>query len=331
MQNTQEVPFEVLFFDNGSESDTRAFLDSTVSQDARFRVLHSPTNLGFSPANNEAAKVARGELLVLLNNDTIPQAGWLGELVNALRRTGAGVVGPKLLFPKTRRINHGGYVFNRQYGGFHPLYLYCRGDLPAANKERHFQALLGACLLLPRNLFLALGGLAEIGLEDIDLCLRVGSKGLRALYAPSSVVLHHGSVTLSGSPPGTVPPMDVTAFSERWPQDNIPWDDVEYFAQDGFLHMTQALQAPSTRSPENALNQLFSFAAEADSESPTAFEILTEALELFPLAVDPYLKLISFQLARGKLAQATAIGRMLVENVPEYAEGHELLRKLLDS
>ncbi len=186
---------EVIVVDNASVDETPEML-------AEFpwaQVTRNEQNLGFAAANNQAAAVARGEYLILLNNDTQPLEGWLDALLQATAPD-VGAVGARLLFPDGT-LQHGGVVAVPSSFGItaftmvHDLYG-IRGDDPRALEKKECQAVTGACLLTPRRLYLELGGLDELywnGNEDVDYCLRVRERGLRVVYEPAAALLHFES------------------------------------------------------------------------------------------------------------------------------------------
>jgi hypothetical protein len=188
-------------------------------------------NTGFSPACNHGAQMSRGQYLLFLNNDTIPQPGWLEPLLHELQEPGVGIVGPKLVYPDGESINHAGYVFG--LGCFYGVYHEHHPAAPEVNKKRDYQALLGACILISRELFFALGAFSLDGLEDIDLCLKAGAQSLCSRYVPTSTVFHHGSVTLINSAPGTFPVTSQLEFNQRWGAFRISWDDYRWYLEDG--------------------------------------------------------------------------------------------------
>src|SRR5690348_3542272 len=99
---------EIILVDDGSTDGTRAWLASLT--EPAFRVVLNERNLGFAGANNRAAAVARGDILVLLNNDLVLLPGWLQPLLAAHRTLGrrAGVIGNIQRDAKTGAIDHAG-------------------------------------------------------------------------------------------------------------------------------------------------------------------------------------------------------------------------------
>ena len=90
-QQDPGVPWEILVLDNGSTDGTAAWMRERWGGDRRVRLLESPVNLGFCAGNNRLAAAADGDAVALLNNDTRPEPGWLGALVEALASAPADV------------------------------------------------------------------------------------------------------------------------------------------------------------------------------------------------------------------------------------------------
>ncbi|HRF64835.1 MAG TPA: glycosyltransferase family 2 protein [Ignavibacteria bacterium] len=82
--NQEYSNFELVLFDNNSTDGSCEFVRETFA-DNRIKIVRSEKNLGFAGGNNEALKHCSGDLIVLLNNDTITRAGWLESLVNAMK------------------------------------------------------------------------------------------------------------------------------------------------------------------------------------------------------------------------------------------------------
>ena len=182
------VDAEIILIDNGSTDWTPEYL---ASMGSRIRVTSNSTNLGFARACNQGAAIATGRYLVFLNNDTVPQAGWLDALISPALEGKAEIVGARLLYPDGT-IQHAGVVFDEQG----PLHCFKRApaDTFEANQARYLQAVTAACMLLTAKLFQELGGFDEgyiNGFEDIDLCLSAVQRGYRVFYQPESFLIHH--------------------------------------------------------------------------------------------------------------------------------------------
>lgn len=187
---------EVIVVDNGSSDHTARVL----AEFPWIRLIQNEKNLGFAAANNQAARVATGDFLVLLNNDTEPWPGWLGVMLATARQERVGAVGARLLYPD-KKCQHGGVVvignpFGRQDAQpFHHNFMVPFEDADV-RRTQDVQIVTGACLVTPRALYEKLGGLDEgywNGFEDVDYCLKVRREGLRVVYEANAVLYHFES------------------------------------------------------------------------------------------------------------------------------------------
>jgi GT2 family glycosyltransferase len=188
--------FEVIVVDNGSTDGSQDWLRAHYPQ---VRLIENPTNRGFAAANNQAIRTTQAEYIVLLNNDTIADPGWLAALVDAAESDPAiGMVAAKMLLASSPgiidsagiAIDRAGIAWGREGG---------RPDQPATNGApvEVFGA-SGGAVLYRRALLNDIGLFDEAFfayLEDVDLAWRAQWAGWRALYAPSAVVWHHHSAT----------------------------------------------------------------------------------------------------------------------------------------
>ncbi|MCZ6634532.1 MAG: methyltransferase domain-containing protein, partial [bacterium] len=185
-----KVPYELVLVDNGSTDGTGDLLDGMEDQ---ARVIRNGQNLGFAKGNNLGAKEARGEYLLFLNNDTIPHRGWLDALVaEADSDALIGIVGARLLYPDTGKIQHAGIEIVN--GVPDHVHRHQDADDPAVKQGRDLDMVTGACLMIRRDLFERLGGFDEgyvNGVEDVDLCLRARDLGFRVRYCAEAVLDHH--------------------------------------------------------------------------------------------------------------------------------------------
>jgi GT2 family glycosyltransferase len=183
---------ELVLVDNASPDDTGSLLDAWES---RATVVRLEENRNFGGGNNAGAQVARGDVLVLLNNDAFPSAAALDALAAEASTPGVGAAGCLLLYPD-ETIQHAGMGWIRTGSGlvrpFHP-FRHERGTLPAARATRDVDVVTGACLAIRRDLFLELGGFRPQfvnGFEDTDLCLRIRSRSLRVVYRGDIAFVH---------------------------------------------------------------------------------------------------------------------------------------------
>lgn len=181
--------FEVIVVDDGCSDETVAALP----QIAGVRYHRRAQNGGFIAACNDGASLARGDHLIFLNNDTLPQPGWLDALLDTfVEHPDAGLVGAQLLYPDGRLQEAGGVVFadgsGWNYGKFESP------EDPRFAYLRDCDYVSGAAIAIPRALFAAVGGFdtryAPAYYEDTDLAFAVRAAGKRVLYQPAARVIH---------------------------------------------------------------------------------------------------------------------------------------------
>jgi glycosyltransferase involved in cell wall biosynthesis len=202
LEKTRYEAYEIVIVDNQSdEPATLAYLDELRAH-LRCRVLRYDAPFNFSAINNFAVRKARGEFVLLLNNDTeVITPEWLDELVMWGSREGIGAVGCKLLYPNGT-IQHAGIVlgmrslaghYHKNFPGNSPGYF---GRMATVHEVGGNTA---ACLLVRRDTYLAVGGLDEenlrVAFNDVDFCLKLRQAGLRNLWTPYAVLYHHESKT----------------------------------------------------------------------------------------------------------------------------------------
>lgn len=222
--------FEIIVVDDASTDLTPELLRSHGDQ---IRVVTHTENSAFATGCNDGAAVASGDYLVFLNNDTIPQSGWLDALVRyAFDHPKAAVVGSKLLFPNGT-IEHAGMVICQDLQPRHH-YLGFPSDHPAVNKSRRYQIVAGACILVSREAFKEVGGFDTAfrnGFEDVDLCLRLGERGYEVHYCHESVLYHLEAVSEGRF---GFEELNGRLYRSRW-GNRVKPDDLQYFVEDGLL------------------------------------------------------------------------------------------------
>lgn len=189
-----KIDYELILVDDFSSDGTAEYLAALAH--GKVRIYTNPERSGYAKSVNRGAKLARGQLLGLLNNDLILLPGWLEPMLGVYRKhLRIGAVGNIQKDIRTKSIDHAGVVFDLvglpdHYGKNYPFIFPFR--------YREFAAVTGACMMIRRRLFLEQGGFDERyynGCEDIDLCLRLGKKGYRHVVAGKSAVLHHVSAS----------------------------------------------------------------------------------------------------------------------------------------
>lgn len=203
LELTKYENYEILIVDNGStEPEMLLWLEEITAQEARVRVLRYPHAFNYSAINNFAVAHTDAEVIGLINNDVEAiHSDWLREMVSHAMRPDIGCVGAKLIFENTR-IQHAGVAL-----GIGPVAGHIFANLPVGasgylnhlNTIRNVSAVTGACIVMRRALYEAVGGLDAENLavtcNDVDLCLKVGAAGHRSLWTPHAVLFHHESVS----------------------------------------------------------------------------------------------------------------------------------------
>jgi GT2 family glycosyltransferase len=200
------VRLETIVVDNGSHDGAAAMVAAEFPE---VILLQNAHNLGFAPANNQAARRARGRYLFFLNNDTVVPPGALRQLVAyANAHPEVGMIGPRLrdgqgCVQVSYRPRPTVRTFLHRYGGLRWTGL-LRGDYRRYRRQdfdpdtvREVDVLMGAAVLLPRDVFFRCGCWDEaffFGGEDLDLCLRV-SRRYPLVYYPRVEILHHGRMS----------------------------------------------------------------------------------------------------------------------------------------
>src|SRR5262245_26236595 len=185
----QHCSFEILIVDNASQDETERLLERLDG----VRVIRNPDNRGFIRAVNQAARRARGRLLLCLNNDAELLPGALAAAVETLEGSGdIGAVGGRLILTDGRLQEAGSIVWSDgSCAG------YGRGDSPfepAYQYRRDVDFVSGAFLLTHRELFLQQGGFDEAYApayyEDADYCLKLWEADKRVVYEPRATLVH---------------------------------------------------------------------------------------------------------------------------------------------
>jgi GT2 family glycosyltransferase len=197
LHRTDYAPIEVLILDNDSRERRTAWLLTRLAADPRVRILSHPGPFNWSALNNAAVRQARGEIVVLLNNDTeVINPGWLREMVALAQRPDIGIVGARLLYPDGT-LQHAGISIGPGGVAAHLCRGAARDDPGHGGMLRHTRsvaAVTGACMALRRAVFNALGGFETEHLavthNDIDLCLRVRAGGWRVVCTPRAELYH---------------------------------------------------------------------------------------------------------------------------------------------
>lgn len=203
---------ELIIIDNGNPAEARAALLRLTDMDERVQIVVNKTNIGFGRAINQAARLATGARLLILNPDAEIQSDTIAELTRAATPlSGAWLIGGRVLHPDgqeqrgSRREEltlWSAAVTFSGLGKLEPLLPFLRSVHrerdPLPDAPRPQAVVSGAFMFTPRTTFWALGGFDEgyfLHVEDIDLCRRLRAAGGVVIHAPKAKIVHKGSTS----------------------------------------------------------------------------------------------------------------------------------------
>lgn len=197
---TTYANYEILIINNNSEiPETFEYFETIKSN--KIKIIDAPIPFNFSKLNNDAVKLAKGEILVFLNNDIeIISPDWLEEMLSWAQRDDIGCVGARLWYPDNT-IQHAGVIIGMGGVAGHAHKHLPKGHNGYFCRAIHHQAFLAvtaACLMMRREVFDLVGGYEEklqVAFNDVDLCLKVSDKGYRNIFTPYAELYHHESIS----------------------------------------------------------------------------------------------------------------------------------------
>jgi O-antigen biosynthesis protein len=197
LTKTDYKNYEIILINNRSkEKDTLAFLEKIADHPA-IRIYSYDHDFNFSAINNFAVAQSAADYLVFLNNDTeVIAPEWLTAMMEHMTRKEVGAVGAKLIY-YDGTIQHAGVIMGitqicghafRRFPADHPGYF---GQLQVV---RNCSAVTGACMLVRKEIFQAVGGFdadhLPVGYNDIDLCLKMLHAGYLIVWTPYALLYH---------------------------------------------------------------------------------------------------------------------------------------------
>jgi GT2 family glycosyltransferase len=197
VQRTEYRPIEIIVVNNRSEEPATLSYLSDLATRPDARVVDFDADFNWGEINNAGVKASRGEIALLLNNDTdVVQSDWLTELAAQAMRPEVGIVGAKLLY-QNHTVQHAGLVLGPDGHAFH-RFRHVPDNEPgyddALATVRNVTAVTGACLAIRRNVFDEIGGIESQDLavtwSDVDLCLRARARGYRVIVTPFARLMH---------------------------------------------------------------------------------------------------------------------------------------------
>lgn len=180
--------FEVILVDNNSTDDSVEFVKSSYPS---ITIIKLDKNYGFAEPNNVGSKIAKGELLLFLNNDTKPTANFITEMITVIQKDPKIAICQSLLLKPNGDVDSSGdFIDNigRVYSKRTKL-----------QKVEQILSARGAAMLVRKNIFWKLGGFDKnffASFEDVDLGWRAWMWGYKVVVVPSSVVYHYSGGTI---------------------------------------------------------------------------------------------------------------------------------------
>lgn len=195
IEDCTQAPYEVIVIDNGSMDETSRELEKLKTSRPWLTVVRNDKNETFSVGNNQGIDVARGEFILLLNNDTVVTDGWLTRMLSAFQRfPSVGIVGPMSNYVAgVQKIEDVSYktmdemaTFAKEWGSAH------------SSETIPVMGVIGFCLLVRKEVLDVIGTLDEQfvnGFEETDFCFRATRVGYECLVAKDVFIHHTGSQT----------------------------------------------------------------------------------------------------------------------------------------
>ena len=200
LSNSSYGNFEVIIIDNGSTQEATRQLFARLPPE-RCTVIRDESPFNFSALNNHAARLARGSILCLMNNDIeILTPDWLEEMVSFAVRDEIGCVGARLWYPDGR-LQHAGCILGVGGVAGHAHKYLPRGYAGYSGRallHQSFSVVTAACLVVRRSVFDQVGAMEEqlaVAFNDVDFCLKVRAAGYRNVWTPYAEMVHHESAS----------------------------------------------------------------------------------------------------------------------------------------
>ena len=220
--------YEILIVENNSEKEeTFEYYRKLPDRYPKARVLTWEKEFNYSAINNFAAKEAKGEYLLFLNNDVeILTPDWMEEMLQNCQQEDVAAVGAKLYYPDDT-IQHAGVVLG--LGGI-AGHIMCRasredpGYFGRMISVQEISAVTAACMMVKKSDFDAVGGLDEtfqVAFNDIDLCMKFRAAGKKIIFTPYAELYHYESKSrgLEDTPEKQFRfDKEVKRFQEKWAQ-----------------------------------------------------------------------------------------------------------------
>jgi GT2 family glycosyltransferase len=186
--------FEIIIVDHGSTDGSLEYIRKNYP---KTKVLAKNKNLGFALGNNVGVREARGEYILLLNNDTLIEPDFLDYLVNAIKNENVGVVQPKIIFADSKKLQSAG-TYLTSYGFLYHLGYDKNPEDKKYQKSYEIFSANGSCMLIKHEVIDKVGLFDKdffLYFEETDFCWRVWLAGYTIKYIPKAVIYHKGGRT----------------------------------------------------------------------------------------------------------------------------------------
>lgn len=198
-EKTEYENYEILIIENNSrEKETFAFYKEIDGKN-HVRILYWDKPFNYSAINNFAARQAKGEYYLLLNNDTeVITRGWMKELLSNCQRKEVGMVGAKLYFPDNT-VQSAGTIIGMGGLADHAFVNMPRkqaGYMHRASIQMNLSGVTAACAMVKKSVYEEVGGMEEeltVAFNDVDLGLKIVTAGYLIVYDPFAELYHYES------------------------------------------------------------------------------------------------------------------------------------------
>lgn len=192
--------FEIIVIENNStESRTFAYYEELKAAHKNISVVVWEKGFNYSAINNFGAKYAKGDYILLLNNDVeVITPEWLEEMLMYAQRSDVGAVGSMLYYPDDT-IQHAGVILGIGGVAGHSHKYMSRSDhgyFARITLAQNLSCCTAACLMMSKKVYEEIGGLDEnyaVAFNDVDLCMRIREKGYLIVFTPYCELYHYES------------------------------------------------------------------------------------------------------------------------------------------
>lgn len=192
--------FEIILVDNGSDDEESLQIFQDLKAKYGIKILDMPIPFNYSRLNNAAVEQAKGNLIMLLNNDTeVITPNWLEIMGGQAKQAHTGAVGAKLLYDDNTTQHNGviGQVNGVAGHSFHNYHRDAYGYFSRTHIVTNYSAVTAACLMVEKAKFNSVNGLNEenltIAFNDVDFCFKLQASGLYNVMRPDVLLYHYES------------------------------------------------------------------------------------------------------------------------------------------